>query len=376
MAKRRRLWKNTRQADMKSARADVKSGRAFLTTIPKSGTHVLTAFLPMVGIDRTPSGHEELVETGEFLYMARRWPEAAERLMKHDVSAERVREMEERFARALESFRTLVRNTGPGQYVFFHYLFHPLLLEAVREAGLPIVFLYRDPRDLVISMMNHILRDRAQRKHSLLARLATEEARLLALIEGSPRQGADWGAYPLEALYGRYDGWREQSDVLCLRFEDVIGPRGGGSLRRQYRAFERLVEHLGVEVASPQLHNQVDSLYSEAEPVFVKGQIGEWNERFSPAVRKRFEGGSWIERWGYRVGETARWRPHSLGEAEEEIAAMRSRLFEVSRERNELHRGKWLFRGQIETLKGQVDALKDQLQRLECVAPGPSKTGS
>jgi hypothetical protein len=352
------------------------NGRAFLTTIPKSGTHVLTAFLPMVGIDRTPVGHHELVETGEFLYMARRWPEAAERLMKHDISAERIREVEERFARALESFRVLVKGTGPGQYVFFHYLFHPLLLDAVREAGLPIVFLYRDPRDLVISMMNHILLDHAQRKHSLLARLATEEARLLALIEGSPREGADWGAYPLEALYGRYDGWREQSDVLCLRFEDIIGPRGGGSLRRQYQAFERLVDHIGVEAAAPRLHNQVDSLYSETEPVFVKGQIGEWDERFSPAVRKHFEGGSWIEAWGYRVGETARWRPHSLPEAEEEIAAMRSRLFEVSRERNELHRGKWLFRGQIESLKGQVDALKDQLQRLECVAPGSSTTGS
>ena len=86
-------------------------------------------------------------------------------------------------------------------------------------------------------------------------------------------------------------------------------------------------------------------------------------DRFSPALKRSFEtDGAWVEAWGYRSGVSERWKPQSIAEAEMEIATMRDRIRELSRERSELHRGKW-------QLRHEIDALNARLQRSEGVEP-------
>jgi len=97
------------------------------------------------------------------------------------------------------------------------------------------VFLVRDPRDVAISLTHHIMRARDGKKHQTLAMLATDEDRYLAVICGCfGKETSHFPLLPISYLFERFESWFFEPDVLILRYEDIIGPRGGGDQIKQY----------------------------------------------------------------------------------------------------------------------------------------------
>ncbi len=84
-----------------------------------------------------------------------------------------------------------------------------------------------------------------------------------------------------------------------VRFEELIGARGGGDDDTQARTIRAIYDHLGVEPRHARLSER---LFSSASPTFRKGQIGSWRESFDPELEALFEreAGRWMEVYGYR----------------------------------------------------------------------------
>lgn len=165
------------------------------------------------------------------------------------------------------------------------------------------IFLYRDPRDMIVSHVFYATDLHAGHgMHRYYNQeLDSMEARIDAAIRGVTVPG-----YELASVRQRYDsyrGWLDHPGVLCLKFEALILERKA--------ALNRLLDYLAEKGYQPHLSRQtaVDSLADAIAPrksgTFRKGVPGNWQEHFTPANLETFRqvAGDLLSEWGY--GEDA-----------------------------------------------------------------------
>jgi len=198
----------------------------------------------------------------------------------------------------------------PGQYASWHYHWTPELSALVAERDIRVVCLYRDPRAQVVSNLHWILKTPAHAWHRYLAdHLSLRDDRLVALIQGvsagdvaryfdagvrfhdsrsayGPRSDRRDGVV---SVFGIFLGWLDDRQCLSLRFEDVIGARGGGERSRQIDALQKLHEHTGLGTLPGRRAELLGHALFDADALtFRSGQVQDWQREFSPGVRELF----------------------------------------------------------------------------------------
>jgi hypothetical protein len=168
-----------------------------------------------------------------------------------------------------------------------------------------IVFITRDPRDAIVSLADYIPR---QREYHLLSRfmenMAVEE-RINTIIRGDyPIPVFINDRYCLDGsiatLFGSYERWRTElwQNLWRIRYEDLIGPKGLGTLEAQLEAIWGLQLALHVPGNPARFARKV---FSEHSPTFFKGTIGRFQTEFSAANHQALDAVSadFIQRAGY-----------------------------------------------------------------------------
>jgi hypothetical protein len=177
-------------------------------------------------------------------------------------------------------------------------------LDEWSQTGAPkIIFNYRDPRDTVLSMVN-FLSDRTGKGFSdyhdlpVFSRILKSKATLeeqLAYALTDP-------AFPGRRDLGHMVWLLDHPDVCKTSFEELVGPRGGGSAQAQARALDRIFEFLGVSGARSA--EVAGSLFNPDVFTFYRGQIGSWREAFTPELRRLADVslGDLLDLYGYERG--------------------------------------------------------------------------
>ena len=235
---------------------DRQAPSVLCVTVPKAGTHLIERVLCL-----HPSLHRRLVPT----------------LHEGNVY-ERGR------------FRDLAGRLRPGEVLVGHLPFKPFFAAAAQANGVRTVVLIRDPRDIAVSEAFYLASRQDHPLHADFAALPDLRSRLRASIEG-----LDGRLAPLEERLGVYAGWLGLGDgALVVRFEDLIGPRGGGSAAAQLWTVERIFAYLGLRVPEDRLRRLVRQAFSGASPTFRQGAIGSWREHFDDELtdlyRRRVDG--------------------------------------------------------------------------------------
>jgi hypothetical protein len=190
----------------------------------------------------------------------------------------------------------LLGTLSPGQVVVAHLPFEPEYPEAIREAGVKVLFLTRDPRDIVLSQAHFAVARPDHPFHEAFAAQGDLRGRIIVAIQGDPATGLPSIANRLD----RYEPWLAPPTFVA-RFEDLVGPNGGGDAARQRDVVERLYRHLGLD-DDPGLVDQVCSrLFSDASPTFRRGAIGQWRSQFDDELLDRFRAvaGDRLAAYGY-----------------------------------------------------------------------------
>jgi len=172
------------------------------------------------------------------------------------------------------------------------------------------VFVYRDPRDFIVSQVFYAAEiHKGHGMHRYYTEvLHSMEERINTAIQGVGEEdasGEDWEGSPLSDVltkYEKYMGWMQQTDVLCLRFEDLILERD--------MALGRLLDYLSKRGFTPRISSQqaVESLKRAIMPrksgTFRKGSPGNWREHFTEANKTIFKQvtGDLLVRLGYEQG--------------------------------------------------------------------------
>ena len=245
--------------------------RVVANSVPKSGTHLLTRLLVLLGFEQARLGgiRSHLV-SGPYAPIKRFLRgRGTEKVTVGVVFPEQV------------DRRWLKRRLGrvsDGQFVTAHCVHTPELAGLLREQGMRTVCILRDPRDVAVSQMHHIKQRKQHPVHEGFAALPTDGERLMFSIRGGELGGREM--LSLDERYRRFSGWASEEGAVVVRFEDLVGPRGGGSAGAQRRAVGKVAAHLGVAADEATLARVGEGIFGEGQ-TFRKGMIGGWREEFS-----------------------------------------------------------------------------------------------
>lgn len=149
---------------------------------------------------------------------------------------------------------------------------------------LRITYIYRDPRDAMLSAYDY-----GQR----------------ALLKGRPNAFSHLTDFQksldFTLAYVRiWEKWMQEKDVLAIRYEDL--------LTEYEREMRRLVDFLRLDKSRPEVRAVVDAYRPEAAEGqqglhFYKGKIGRFREAFSPAERRILAEklGPYLRQMGYET---------------------------------------------------------------------------
>jgi len=192
-----------------------------------------------------------------------------------------------------------IQRMQPGDIAYGYIKGQEPFLAALSAPGRATLFVYRDPRDMIIS---HVFYATQMHTGHWMHRYYTEalhsmEERINAAIEGVDEERSELSS--IDTKYASYLGWLEQPAVLCLRFEDLI-------LERE-AALGCLLDYLERRGFTPAVERKqaIEALQQAIIPkksgTYRKGQPGNWREHFTPANKQRFkeQAGDLLVRLGY-----------------------------------------------------------------------------
>jgi hypothetical protein len=199
-------------------------------------------------------------------------------------------------ARILENIRLL--RSGDIGYGKLHC--RPPFIEALTRPGMLTLFMYRDPRDVAVSVIRYATEMHQQHdlNQHFNQKLKTDEERLHFVINGS-----DIPSLPYSSIFTRYEnyiGWLEQP-VLAMKFEDLIEDRRN--------ALSRFLDYVAKKGYTPTVSSEDAlkvleiSIQPKRSGTFRKGKTGEWRSVFSPATKLLFKEktGDLLQRLGYEI---------------------------------------------------------------------------
>lgn len=283
--------------------------RVIANSVPKSGTHLLLRLMTLLGLDLVDFGglkptsvsgagpfwsskaFQKVLGTrepgkflgiGPYLVEGGRLPRVRQAVR---VSGREKVTLGVDFPREA-SRRWLGRRLSQvpeSSVVSAHCVYSPGFGELLREQDMEMVCILRDPRDTALSHMRYLQERPRHRAFKEYMTLADDHERLMYSIRGG------WlGDHLLQSLderYRKFLDWEREAGVEFVKFEDLVGPGGGGNEEKQHRATRRVAEHLGIELGERDLEAVCSELFGKGR-TFRKGQAGGWQEGFGPEHRE------------------------------------------------------------------------------------------
>ena len=258
--------------------------RVLLNGPPKSGTHLLSDCMSLMPRMMFSGRHFALSE----FFTTPLDPGAPETLPPLD-------------AKRLERY---LRRCPNGMFVTAHARYHPDLLDLANDLGFKHILLLRDPRDVAVSHSYHMLQDTLHQHHRYyIDTLQSNEERLMASIRGF-EDGPGRRLPSIGQVLSRYLPWLDHPSTMVVRFEDLVGPRGGGDPGKQLDEIERISGFVGRSLNREGAQQIARKMYAKGSLTFRKGQTGDWQNHFTAVHRAAFEetAGDLLVRLGYAKG--------------------------------------------------------------------------
>ena len=206
-----------------------------------------------------------------------------------------------------EKIMGVIDGQHPGTWMMGHMGHKPEIERAFDNAGTCMLFVYRDLRDVAVSLTYHIENpDDKHFKHlgkALYMAMPSHEDRIRAVIEGVD-------GYPgVVDRWALYAPWLDVDWVLPVRYEDMRERPHEVANRVVDYVIQRTFEQAGLpplviaDDYKQAIHRAIEQMgTTEHSGSFRAGRVGDWRDEFTPDLLDVFHqvgGDDWIERLGY-----------------------------------------------------------------------------
>jgi hypothetical protein len=229
-------------------------------SFPKSGTHLLDQIL--LGFNRVAPFSRRL----HSFYA------------EYEGDSGRKRPPEQAL-RWLDSLRT-------GDIASAHLFARPEAISRVCSSAFVPYFIFRDPRDVVVSHVFYVTGMEPDHvHHDYYQALPDFDARLRVSILGRPDIDIEFPN--IAERFAPYLGWLDQPSVMSIHFEDLIHERS--------KTLNRIIDHFLARVPLQAdrrliLESLENSIDPSRSPTFRSGKTGEWKKYFTDEHKRLFKG--------------------------------------------------------------------------------------
>lgn len=247
--------------------------RVLANSMPKSGTHLLATLLDQLEGMRL-AGH----------------------LVAFDVAVSHDPE------KSLKHLDKRIRKLRDSQYIGAHLIRDPRVEERLRAAPVKMVTILRDPRAVILSGAHYVMEAKQLKGREEALELYPDLPSVLrALVFGHGEPGDPMYFPEIGERFAAYAAWAESDTGLTVRFEDLIGGRGGGSDEQQVAEVTKIVEFLGYGAAGDSAQAIAERIFSEDVITFRAGTIDSWRKELPADLVAEIETrcADWMGRLGY-----------------------------------------------------------------------------
>ena len=240
-------------------------------SFPKSGTHLLDQIL--LGFNRVAPFSRRL----------------------HSFYAEY--EGESGRKRAPQQALAWLDSLRPGDVASTHLFARQEVMKQVCPPSFIPYFIFRDPRDVVVSHVFYVTDMEARHvHHDYYQSLPDFHARLQVSILGRPEAGVEFPN--ISDRFAPYLGWLDQPSVMKIHFEDLINDRTV--------TLNHILDHFlsRAPLQAPRtliLESLESSINPSRSPTFRSGKTGEWAKYFAEEDKEIFKevAGDLLVKLGY-----------------------------------------------------------------------------
>jgi len=174
-----------------------------------------------------------------------------------------------------------IKQIIPGEVVFAHLLYQPEFIEELAKKNCIHYFIYRDPRDVVISdvffitflSMNHTMHDYFAKT------LNNMNERISAGILGADDPKMKNNYPSIVEQFEIFRGWLECNDVFAVKYEDLVSGHRNKILQ-QMAAF--YLKHSNSKLDIDDLAQRMETnINPNISRTFRKGEVGGWKQAFT-----------------------------------------------------------------------------------------------
>ncbi len=197
--------------------------KIFVNSLPKSGTHLLLKCLELFGF-------EERGHIGSGLFLNASVKAYLRRFIHRPIDQGCVIGIDTPIEVSRKWLEGKVQHVCPGQFITGHvgYTCDALLLS--QKHGLIPIIVVRDPRAVLNSFVHYVLDLKEHVLHREFCQLTSVERYRYALF-GHAFETAM--LQPLKTRCHALDPWVNLETSLTVRFEDIVGAKGGGDDQAQ-----------------------------------------------------------------------------------------------------------------------------------------------
>jgi len=250
-----------------------KPFKYFSITIPKSGTHLLSKCINLLKNKtvtdhvnpKKPSKSKKCINITQKIFIDSQDDRILDRIIEKSHKG--------------QSF---------ASYHLVHSTIHEELLLKTAQVGL---LLIRDPRDQLLSFINwvceHSIRDTKTFNKTLLDFIDGKKRSDVHVVRMHSLSNFIW-SFGIAEYYKLFLPWMSLKEFYTVRFENLVGSKGGGSDELQEQELSNIARHLNIPLSKERLEHTKANLFGGTN-TFKKGQIGSWKEHFTPQHKAAFK---------------------------------------------------------------------------------------
>lgn len=177
-----------------------------------------------------------------------------------------------------------------------HLMYYEELKSIIKQNNCKTLFIYRDLRDVAVSHARWVSREKLYYLNKIYQSKETFDERLMLSIRGIPR-GTPFESnvsYPDIGLdFSRWKGWIDDPSTLSIKFEDLVGERGGGCETTRLQLIQKIADRIEIDLSEDVL-GQFGSLKmnpreSHTYVLGGRGKVASWKDVFKENHKDAFK---------------------------------------------------------------------------------------
>jgi hypothetical protein len=189
-----------------------------------------------------------------------------------------------------------------GNFLVTHAPYSIEMENLLKKRETLVFFLIRDPRDWVVSVIKHPVVSGADFYGRPIGdcrfEFLTNDQKIHAILGGSQQY------YSAREIFNKFLPWKNSPIACVVRYEALLGPRGGFSEHAQLAELRKIATALQIDMSDKDLLKAFQASFGIGS-VFQTGQAGTWKNYFKEEHKKAFKKqlGSILIELGYEKDE-------------------------------------------------------------------------